>query len=73
MGTKELNVMGWFRYEEGEFRTPLRWIEQVQLRVKELVTATVGFHQVTETWEMTRRGDGIKTLMRKEGFDSNQD
>ncbi|KAI9820744.1 MAG: hypothetical protein M1827_005114 [Pycnora praestabilis] len=64
MCEKELNVKGCFRYSAGDYHLALSLLESGKLSVKELITEVVDFEQATEAWEITRRGEGIKTLIR---------
>ena len=64
MSEKEIIMNGSFRYSTGDFKTALSLISQGKLPVKELITKVVNFAQATEAWETTRRGEGIKTLIR---------
>lgn len=64
MSEKELSLKGCFRYSSGDFQTALALIAEGKIAVKELITKTVPFEQATEAWETTRRGEGIKTLIR---------
>ncbi len=61
---KELTVKGCFRYSSGDFELALSLISEAKLPVKELITKKVGFGQAVEAWETTRKGEGIKTLIR---------
>ena len=61
---KELTMKGCFRYSSGDFKLALDLISDGKLRVKELITKKVEFEQATEAWETTKRGEGIKTLIR---------
>ena len=61
---KELTVKGYFRYSSGDFELALSLISEAKLPVKELITKKVGFGQAVEAWETTRKGEGIKTLIR---------
>ena len=64
MGQKELTMKGCYRYGEGDFKIALGLIAEGQLAVKELITKKVDFGQAVEAWETTRKGEGIKTLIR---------
>ena len=57
-------MKGCFRYSSGDFALALGLIGEGRLRVKELVTKKVGFGEAVEAWETTRKGEGIKTLIR---------
>ena len=64
MSEKELTMKGCFRYATGDFKVALSLISSGKLPVKELITRKVNFEQATEAWEMTRKGEGIKTLIQ---------
>jgi len=64
MSEKELTMKGCFRYSSGDFKLALGLISDGRLPVKKLITKKVNFEQATEAWETTRRGEGIKTLIR---------
>ena len=61
---KELTMKGCFRYSSGDFKLALDLISEGKLPVKELITKKVNFEQAIEAWETTKRGEGIKTLIR---------
>ena len=64
MSEKELTMKGCFRYSSGDFKLALSLISEGKLAVKELITKKVVFGQAVEAWETTRKGEGIKTLIR---------
>lgn len=64
LSEKELTVKGCFRYSSGDFELALGFIAEGRLRVRELVTKEVEFGEAVVAWETTRRGEGIKTLIR---------
>ena len=64
LSEKEMTMKGSFRYSSGDFELALRLIGEGALRVGELITKVVDFEQAAEAWETTRRGEGIKTLIR---------
>ena len=64
MSEKELTMKGCFRYSSGDFKLALNLITQGKLPVKEMITKIVEFGQAVEAWETTRKGEGIKTLIR---------
>lgn len=64
MSEKELTMKGCFRYSSGDFKLALSLISEGKLRVDLLVTKMVDFGQAVEAWETTRKGEGIKTLIR---------
>lgn len=64
MSEKELTMRGCFRYSSGDFELALDLLETKQVVVKGLISSIVPFEQATEAWERTRRGEGIKNLIR---------
>lgn len=64
MSEKELTMKGCFRYSSGDFKLALGLISEGKLSVKELITKKVEFGKAVEAWETTRKGEGIKTLIR---------
>ncbi|KAL6717274.1 hypothetical protein ACLMJK_005189 [Lecanora helva] len=64
MSEKELTVKGCFRYSSGDFKVALDLISEGEIRVDKLITKKVDFEQAPEAWETTKRGEGIKTLIR---------
>lgn len=64
MSEKELTMKGCFRYSSGDFKLALSLIYEGKLPAKELITKIVGFGQAVEAWETTRKGEGIKTLIK---------
>ena len=61
---KELTMKGCYRYSSGDFKLALNLITEGKLPVRKLVTKKVEFGQAVEAWETTRKGEGIKTLIR---------
>lgn len=64
MSEKELTMKGCFRYSTGDFKLGLSLISEGKIPVKDLITKMVNFDQATEAWETTRKGEGVKTLIR---------
>ena len=64
LSEKELNMKGWFRYNAGDFDLAMHLLESKKVSVKELITSVLPFEEATEAWERTRRGEGIKNLIR---------
>ncbi|RLM00678.1 hypothetical protein CFD26_100589 [Aspergillus turcosus] len=60
---REIVVKGCFRYGPGDFRMGLRFAVEGRIPVKQFITRVLPFERVTEAWETTRRGEGIKTLI----------
>lgn len=64
----EICVKGCFRYGPGDFGLALELVLHERIGLKRLITKVVSFEEVAEAWETTRRGEGIKTLIRGVGF-----
>lgn len=65
----EINVRGCFRYGPGDYKMALELALTGRIGLKALITKVVSFGDVVEAWETTRRGDGIKTLIRGPGVE----
>ena len=64
MSEKELHCHGAFRYGPGDYETALGFLEKGAVPVKELITKVFPFEKVTEAWEATKRGEGIKNMIQ---------
>ncbi|MCJ1472325.1 hypothetical protein MMC13_000972 [Lambiella insularis] len=64
MVEKELKMSGCFRYGSGDYDVAMSLLRAGRLSVKELITGVMDFAQATDAWEQTRRGEGIKTLIK---------
>lgn len=64
LSEKELTMKGCFRYSTGDFKLGLSLISEGKIPVKDLITKMVNFDQATDAWETTRKGEGVKTLIR---------
>lgn len=64
MSEKELNLKGSFRYNSGDYELALNLATSGKVAVGDLITHTEPFERASEAWERTRRGEGIKTLIR---------
>ncbi|KAJ5708543.1 hypothetical protein N7488_008344 [Penicillium malachiteum] len=64
----EINVKGCYRYAAGDFKMALELAFTRKIELKPLITKVVDFENVTEAWEISRRGHGIKTLIRGLGI-----
>ncbi|KAJ5547278.1 hypothetical protein N7494_004863 [Penicillium frequentans] len=64
----EINVKGCYRYGAGDFKMALELAFTRKIELKPLITKIVNFENVDEAWEITARGDGIKTLIRGVGY-----
>jgi D-xylulose reductase len=65
---RELHVHGCFRYGAGDFRNALQMMSTGQIHVKDLISAILPFEEAVVAWEMTKRGQGIKNLIRGPGL-----
>lgn len=65
---RELHVHGCYRYGAGDFDTALQMLSTNQIDVKDLISAILPFEKATEAWELTKRGQGIKNLIRGPGL-----
>lgn len=65
---RELHILGSYRYGAGDFQTALEMLSTKQIIVKDLISSTVPFEEATVAWEMTKRGQGIKNLIRGAGL-----
>jgi D-xylulose reductase len=64
LSEKELNVKGSFRYSAGDYDLAIHLLESGKVSVKELITGVEPFERTTSAWERTKKGEGIKTLIR---------
>lgn len=64
----EIEIRGCFRYGPGDYRMALELALSGKIPLKSLITKIVPFEEIVEAWETTRRGEGIKTLIRGAGF-----
>ncbi|KAJ5581092.1 hypothetical protein N7450_007393 [Penicillium hetheringtonii] len=64
----EIHVKGCFRYGPGDYRMALDLALTRKIELKTFITRVVPFEKATQAWEITRRGEGIKTLIRGVGF-----
>ncbi|KAJ5371733.1 hypothetical protein N7517_003739 [Penicillium concentricum] len=60
----ELTLKGSFRYGPGDFKLALEMVMLEKVNLKPLITKTVPFKNTVEAWEIAKRGEGIKTLIR---------
>ncbi|KAJ6084922.1 hypothetical protein N7499_004551 [Penicillium canescens] len=63
----EITVKGCYRYGAGDFKMALELAKSRKVELKPLITKVVPFENVVEAWETTKRGEGIKTLIRGVG------
>lgn len=64
LSEKELNMKGSFRYNAGDYDLAMHLLDSKKVSVRELITGVEPFERATEAWERTKRGDGIKNLIR---------
>jgi D-xylulose reductase len=64
LSEKEIHVHGSYRYGAGDFEMAIDLLKVGKVKLKSLITSVVDFERATEAWERTKRGDGIKNLIR---------
>jgi len=64
LSEKEITMKGCFRYSAGDYELALHLLESKRVSVKELISSFVDFEHTTDAWESTRKGEGIKNLIR---------
>ncbi|KAE8447695.1 hypothetical protein EG329_010502 [Mollisiaceae sp. DMI_Dod_QoI] len=64
LSEKEINMKGCFRYTAGDFELAMHFLETGKISVKELISTEEPFERATYAWEKTKRGEGIKNLIR---------
>jgi D-xylulose reductase len=64
LSEKEINMKGCFRYNAGDYDLALHLLESKEVTVKRLITSVEPFERATNAWERTRKGEGIKNLIR---------
>ena len=64
MSEKELHCHGAFRYGPGDFVTALSLVNSGQVSLKDLISSMTPFEQATTAWEKTKKGEGIKNMIR---------
>ena len=67
----ETTVKGCFRYGPGDYKMALELALMGKIDLRSLITKVFSFERVTDAWETTRKGEGIKTLIR--GVDFSED
>jgi D-xylulose reductase len=68
LSEKELHLKGSFRYCAGDYDLAIHLLECGKVKVKELITAVEPFERTIFAWERTKKGEGIKSLIRGPGF-----
>lgn len=64
LSEKEVHMKGSFRYSSGDYDLAIHLLGSKRVSVKELITGLEPFEKATDAWERTRKGDGIKILIR---------
>lgn len=64
----EITVKGCFRYGPADFKMALEMVSTKNIELKSFITNVFPFEKVVEAWETTKRGEGIKTLIRGPGL-----
>ncbi|KAF2638401.1 GroES-like protein [Massarina eburnea CBS 473.64] len=64
VGEKELVVKGCFRYSSGDYELAVSLLSRGSIDVKSLISSTSPFEDATVAWEKTKKGEGIKNLIR---------
>ncbi|CAH0046906.1 unnamed protein product [Clonostachys solani] len=64
MCEKETTLKTAFRYGPGDYEIALELLAAGKPSVKSLISSTSPFRDVTEAWEKTKRGEGIKNLIQ---------
>lgn len=68
MSEKELHMHGAFRYGPGDYKVAMDVLEAGSIPVKNLVSNIFDFENTTDAWEATKRGQGIKNMIRGFGY-----
>jgi D-xylulose reductase len=64
MSEKELMVRGCFRYNSSDYELAVGLLSRGTIDVKPLISSTSSFEDATVAWEKTKKGEGIKNLIR---------
>lgn len=64
LSEKEIHVHGSYRYGAGDFELAVDLLRMGKIELKPLISSVLPFEQATEAWEQTKRGEGIKNLIR---------
>lgn len=65
LSEKEMTMKGSFRYGAGDYELALHLLESGKVpSLKGLISSVVAFEDTTDAWERTRKGEGIKNLIR---------
>ena len=69
MSEKELHMHGAFRYTRADYDIAMDLLERGLVPVKDLISRIFPFEQTTSAWDATKKGEGIKNLIRGVGGD----
>lgn len=64
LSEKEITMKGCFRYSAGDYELAMHLLESKKVSVTALISSLVDFEHTTDAWEKTRKGEGIKNLIR---------
>jgi D-xylulose reductase len=65
LSEKEMTMKGSFRYGAGDYKLALHLLESKKVpSLSQLISSVSAFENTTEAWERTRKGEGIKNLIR---------
>ena len=67
MSEKELHMHGAFRYGAGDYAVAMDVLESGTVELGKLISKVFEFEQATEAWEATKRGEGVKNMIRVGG------
>jgi D-xylulose reductase len=63
LSMKEIVFRGCFRYGAGDYELAVELMSKRLVDVRPLISSITRFHEATEAWEKTARGEGIKNLI----------
>jgi D-xylulose reductase len=64
LSEKELTMRGCFRYSAGDYELAMYLLDSKKVSVTDLISSVMDFEHTTDAWEKTRKGEGIKNLIR---------
>jgi D-xylulose reductase len=64
LSEKEINIKVRFQYNAGDYDLALHLLESQKVSVKELITSIEPFERAAVAWGRTRKGAGIRNLIR---------
>jgi D-xylulose reductase len=71
MSEKEVHMHGAFRYGPEDFKIALDVLESRRWIMTKLINRVFAFEEATDAWEATKRGEGIKNIIRVDGDETN--